>query len=66
MNSVHLHNSYASIQTLYSVFGFFKKSIYIYIYWDTSVVPAFIFHQKYESNIEENNKDFPPVYLTME
>ncbi len=65
INSVHPYNSYASIQTLYSIFGFFKKSIYIYI--ETSVVvPAFIFHQKYEPNVEENNKDFPPAYLTME
>jgi len=36
------------------------------IYWDTSVVTAFTFHQKYEPNIEENNKDFPPVYPTIE
>jgi hypothetical protein len=38
----------------------------MYTYWDTSVVPAFIFHQKYEPNIEENNQYFPPVCLTME
>lgn len=44
MNSVHLHNSYASIQKLYSVFGFFKKSIYIYIYIETLVwyLPLFL------------------------